>query len=361
MKCDLNYNCESPQRFFFFPGNRCLVYLCLIFFAAAATAAAQNRVPVKPEQVAPLSETDSSVAASQYRIGIGDVLDIRVYNRPQLSREAVRVDGRGMIRMPLVETDIRAVCRTDSELAAEIEKLYLEYLRNPHVEVFIKDFQSKPVAVIGAVREPGRFQLQRRVRLLELITFAGGPTEQAGGRIQVKHDAGVQTCRKEPAGDSIASSAQFMTDSNFAGENVTWYEISDLLGESADKNPFVREGDIVNLIEADKVYVVGNVVKPSIIPLKQRVTLTQAIAFAGGTLPQTNLDRVKIIRQSADGVSKTELTIDLKAINRKKADDPVLLANDIIEVPTSSGKKIINSLLNTISPTISRLPVRIIP
>ncbi|HXQ35733.1 MAG TPA: polysaccharide biosynthesis/export family protein, partial [Anaerolineales bacterium] len=56
----------------------------------------------------------------RYRIGAGDVLDIRIYNRPQLSREAVRVEGSGMIRMPLIETEIQAACLTEGELAKEI-------------------------------------------------------------------------------------------------------------------------------------------------------------------------------------------------------------------------------------------------
>src|SRR5687767_9883985 len=70
----------------------------------ASLAAADSATP-------PLNETDE-----RYRIGAGDVLDIRVFNRPQLSREAVRVDGRGMIRMPLIEEEIQALCLTEGEL-----------------------------------------------------------------------------------------------------------------------------------------------------------------------------------------------------------------------------------------------------
>jgi len=86
----------------------------------------------------------------RYRIGPGDVLDIRVYNRPQLSREAVRVEGNGMIRMPLVENDIQAACLTEGELAKEISTRYARYYKNLQVDVFIKEYHSKQVAVIGA-------------------------------------------------------------------------------------------------------------------------------------------------------------------------------------------------------------------
>jgi protein involved in polysaccharide export with SLBB domain len=85
----------------------------------------------------------------RYRIGAGDVLDIRVYNRPQLSREAVRVEGSGMIRMPLIETEIQASCLTEGELAKEIAGRYTKYYRNLQVDVFIKGYHSRQVAIIG--------------------------------------------------------------------------------------------------------------------------------------------------------------------------------------------------------------------
>ncbi len=309
-------------------------------------------------QVLDTNKLQTDISLNEYLIGIGDVLDIRVYNRPQLSRDAIRVDGRGMIRMPLLGTEIRAKCRTDYELAQEISRLYLEYLRTPHVEVFIKDFQSKPVAVIGAVREPGRFQLQRKVRLLELLSFAGGPTDDAGGRIQIKHDSNTRSCELENSGENPVESVVATASS----ENVTWYQIKDLMksGDAEADNPFVLPGDVVNLIEADKIYIVGNVYKPTTIALKEQITITQAIAMAGGTLPDTSFDKVRISRQALGETTKTEILVNLKAVSQKKAEDVVLQANDIIEVPSSTGKKILRGLINSIVPTISRLPIRVI-
>ena len=132
----------------------------------------------------------------RYRIGPGDVLDIRVYNRPQLSREAVRVEGNGMIRMPLVENDIQAACMTEGELAKEISTRYARYYKNLQVDVFIKEYHSKQVAVIGAVSEQSRFELQRRVRLLELLTYAKGPTAKAGQTINIVHSTAASPCKQ---------------------------------------------------------------------------------------------------------------------------------------------------------------------
>ena len=123
----------------------------------------------------------------RYRIGPGDILDIKVFNKPQFNREGVRVDPRGMIRMPLIKEEIQAACQTEEALESKITELLKEYIREPQVTVQIKEYQSEPVAVLGAVRAPSRFQLQRRVRLLELITFVNGPADNAGRTVQVVH------------------------------------------------------------------------------------------------------------------------------------------------------------------------------
>ena len=126
-------------------------------------------------------------------------------------------------------------------------------------------------------------------------------------------------------------------------------------------NPIVRPGDIVNLIEADKIYVIGNVFKPTTISLKEQVTLKQAIAMAGGVMQDTKLDKIIVSRRSTDGVSRVEMIVNLKAINKKAARDIVLKRNDIVEVHSSRKKKFIRSLMESIAPGIFRLPVRIIP
>jgi len=283
---------------------------------------------------------------SRYLIGPGDVLDIRIYNRPLLSRDSVRVDERGMIRMPLVN-EIKAQCRTESSLADAVSKSYLEYLNNPHVEVVVKDYQSKPVMVLGAVRTPGRFQLQRSVTLTEIISLAGGLSETAGGRTQVTHSATRPVCEES---------------STTPTELVEWYDIDELLKtDGTGKSiPFVQPGDTINVLEADKAFIVGNVLKPSIIPLKDPVTITEAVAFAGGALADTRTDHIRILREPTPGGPKSELIVDLKAINRREAEDIVLKANDIVEVPTSTGRRILRGLVNGLTPNLSRIPVQVI-
>lgn len=316
--------------------------------AAETPPPASTPSPTQTDSSAPASTTP--LADERYRIGPGDVLDIRVFNRPQLSRDAVRVDQNGVIQMPLIESDIKAACLTEAELAKEIATLYLKYQRHPYVNVFVKEYSSTPVAVIGAVEKPGRFQLQRRVRLLELLAFAGGQTEKAGGRIQLARTGGLNTC-EAPAVD-VASTE--------AASDSYYFNLKDTLRGDEKSNPWVRPGDIINLPEADQAYVVGNVFKPQAVTLKDPVTVSQAIAMAGGTLPATKSTGIRIIRRSPGSAEKKVITVDLGAINKQRAEDVALQANDIVEVPTSSGKKIFNSLLGAITPAASNLPIYVL-
>src|SRR5262249_20214290 len=144
--------------------------------------------------------------------GPGDTLEIRFYNRPQLSG-TVRVSMSGNIQLPLIQGDITAACKTEQELSRDIATLYLKYNRNPYVTVLVREYSSTPVAVVGAVDKPGRFQLSRPIRLLELLTFAGGPTDKAGGQIVIAHLGGMSLCAREPEKDNTvaATSGAFTT------------------------------------------------------------------------------------------------------------------------------------------------------
>jgi polysaccharide export outer membrane protein len=316
----------------------------LILFSAVS---GQSQDAPRP---APSGQTVSSPTPTQdrghYLIGPGDVLDIRVFGKPQLTRDAVRVDMRGMIRMPLIEEEIQASCRSEASLAEYISARYLKYVRKPQVDVFIREYNSQPVAVVGAVDKPGRFQLQRQVRLLELLTFSGGPTERAGRTIQIAHAENSPRCDASSGRDETGLDA---------------YSLSEVLAGRDEANPFVRPGDVVSVLEADQVFVVGNVIRPSSIPLKEPLTISRAIAMSGGVLPYSKMDRVRIIRQPPGNGPKQEMVVDLKAIEKKHAEDIILQANDIIDVPVSGGKRLLGNLVGSIGPAVTQMPVRAIP
>ena len=309
-----------------------------------------------PQQPAATVTTTSSAATSirndaqsddRYRIGPGDVLDIRILNRPNLSRDAVRVEGNGMIRMPLIETEIQAACLTEGELAKEIALRYTKFYRNPQVDVFIKGYHSRQVAIIGAVNDQSRFELQRRVRLLELLTYAKGPSPKAGQTINVVHAPQAWICKSPEAND--------------ASPAFSSYKLAETLQGLPQANPYLQPGDIVTVPEADQVYVVGNVYTPLTIALKEPITLSRAIAMAGGVRQDTKKDKIRVVRQEPGSAVRQELIVDLSAIEKKRAEDIALLPNDIIEVQTSAGKALLRSLIGGAGNSITQLPVQVIP
>jgi polysaccharide export outer membrane protein len=253
--------------------------------------------------------------------------------------------------MPLIQEEIKAACHTEEELAKEIAARYLEYLRNPQVDVFIRDYQSEPVAVLGAVRTPSRFQLQRRVRLLELLSHVGGPTENAGISIQIVHTETASICGPSGQTESGESDASVLDN----------YKLSDTLKGEDKANPYVRPGDVITVIEAEQAFVVGNVLRPSAIPLREKITVSRAIAMSGGTMPDTRSEQVRIVRQSSGSTAKAEIFVDLKAIDKQRAEDIMLQPGDIVDVPASGGKRLLRSLLAAVVPTVAQLPTRVIP
>jgi polysaccharide export outer membrane protein len=297
-------------------------------------------------QIAEPASQSTSQTGDRYRIGPGDVLDIRIFNRPQLSRDAVRVEGSGMIRMPLVDGEIQAACKTEGELAEDIKTRYLKFYRNPQVDVFIKEYHAREVAVIGAINEQGRYQMQRRLRLLELLTYAKGPSDKAGQTINIVRAPRTGLCANGAnAGDEGGSFLSLRLNDTMRGEEKA--------------NPYVEPGDIVTLPEADQVYVIGNVYSPKTLPLKEPITVSRAVAMAGGPLRDSKTDRVHIVRQQQG--AEAEIFVDLKAIARKQAPDVLLQPNDIVEVRESTSKSMMRSLLGVVAPAVGQLPVRVIP
>lgn len=307
-----------------------------------------------PETAAPLSRVavpGASTSDTRYRIGPGDVLTIIVSKAKELSMEAVRVDQRGMIRIPMIDEPVLAACKTEIELGTHIATLYLEYKNNPSVEVFIKEFQSRPVAVMGAVDKPGQFRLQRQVRLLEVLSFAGGPTEKAGRVIDVIHPGGPNICTKGADNGP-----------GLEPEGLTVYKLDETLKGKEGANPFIQPGDVISLPEADQVFVVGYVYQPRSISLKDKpITVSRAIAMAGGPQRDASTGNVRIVRQAGDGKNRQEIPVDLKAIMKQKAEDITLLPNDIVEVGSSSGKQILNILTGTLPAVLSQGVIRVIP
>ena len=337
------------------PRSVALILLLLLPLGSclAQQAASSPVATVGTKGMLPPAGRSTEGVDDRYRIGPGDLISITTLDYPQLSADAVRVDSKGMILLPMVDGQMEAACRTEGELAQEISKRYLKYLKEPQVKVFVKEYQSQTVAVIGAVNLPGRFQLNRRLHLLELLTFVNGPADRAGQTIQIIHAGNAPVC------SASASAASDAPDS--AAEAIVTLKLKETMRGSEKANPFVQAGDIITVLDADQYYILGNVLRPSAYPLKESLTLAQALVVAGGTLPDTDTRHVKIVRHSAEG-QRTELFVDVKTTAKQQTAEFLLQPNDIVEVNKQGGAGMaLKGMLRLMVPMVTQLPLRVIP
>jgi protein involved in polysaccharide export with SLBB domain len=200
--------------------------------------------------------------------------------------------------------------------------------------------RSQPFAVVGAVNKPGSYYMNRQVTLLEILAVAGGPDQEiSGSRIQVARLGNISACKLEGQDDS---NVEFFA-----------YNLRDVM--QGTDNPLLQPGDIVSVLEAEEAYVVGNVEEPTTIKLKEPITLTEAIAKAGGLGSVANTSKVLIRRRASGSKIKSELVFDLKEIRAQKIDDPYLQANDIVEIPTNNTKVLRNGLIKVLTGGLSNL------
>jgi polysaccharide export outer membrane protein len=248
----------------------------------------------------------------EYKIGPQDLLEIAVFGLDEMNK-TVRVSEDGNITLPLLgEIEVKDL--TKSQLEQKLAELLEEkYLQNPQVTIFIREYQSKRVSVLGAVSNPGRYELLGRQTLLHMIAQAGGMTNEAGDEIIVVRE-------KE---DGTSKSLRISIDDLV------------LKGDSSLNIP-LEPGDIVN-IPIDMVvhiYVFGQVNSPGAIEVKKSnlPTLVQAIAQAGGFSERAAKGRVVIKRKNEEGVEE-EIKVNVKAVMRGSKEDIQLRENDIVFVP----------------------------
>jgi polysaccharide export outer membrane protein len=302
----------------------------------------------KPAVDDPTVAVSDQVNNERYRIGYQDTLQITVYRHPELSRP-VSVNPNGTIMLPRIDKPIVAVCKTEQELADEIAAAYKkDYLKNPFVDVRAVEQKSQAFGVIGAVEKPGYFFINKKVHLLELLAFAGGPNKEAGTRLLVARTGSASFCKNDiPVATEDEKEIQLFD-----------FKIRDV--QEAKVNFWMQPGDIVSVLDADFVYVVGNVNKPGRIPLKGPISLTQAIATAEGTKAATDKDSIRILRMKPGTTEREELVFNLKEIESLKTPDPILQVNDIVAVSKDKTKEIFNGIVNSVTNGFGNLPL-IIP
>lgn len=262
-------------------------------------------------------------ATQPYLLGPGDVVEVKVFGQDLSSSAQVDADGN-LSSLPFLDP-IPAKCRTDRELQRDITFAHSRLIKDPQVSVKIVERNSRPPAsVSGAVRQNGKVSMLRKQRLNEVIAASGGVTEKAAGTIQILHT--------EPLLCEAGEEESLPVDGTSIPFEVV--KISDL--QKGLSNPVIRPGDLILVTEAEPVYITGSVVTPGGIMMRDQLTLSRALAMAGGTRSDANLSEITIYRQKAGSNTQETIKVNYGAIKKNKAPDVFLKAYDVIDVNQNS-------------------------
>lgn len=249
---------------------------------------------------------------SKLRIQPGFEIDVQVFDEPDLSGR-FRVGPDGNIHLPLVgPVHVAGDALADAQQAVQGAFKSAQVLKSPQVTLDITQYAPTLVTVLGAVNNPGRLQMLAPHSLLDVISFAGGESQLAGGEIDVRHqDKGeVATYRyeRDSSGDSIAG-------------------------------VMVHDGDTVVVPRAGIVYVLGQVTRPGGYLMQEdgKLDLAQAISMAMGTTLISSTKYVLIIRRKPDG-AYTQFEVPYNDMVHGKVAPPQLQPQDIVYVPNSKVK-----------------------
>jgi polysaccharide export outer membrane protein len=316
------------------------------------------------------------VHQGEYVIGSGDLLTIQVFDVTELSRD-VRVSEQGTISLPLLPARLHAAGLTEIQVEQKLEEVLASsgLVTHPQVSVAVKERKSNPITVIGAVAHPMVYQAVRTVTLLEVLSEAGGISNDAGSVVLItRRNPNVAAAPAEVTNPSVTSnpnsdsnsmasspdtpvsrgpafpsvsqeppSSQEIGSANEPPSNVLTVNLIDLL-ETGDPKYDIRlqGGDVVRVPKAGIVYVMGAVERPGGFVLsndRDAMSVLKVMALAGGPKSTAKSSQSLILRKMGSVGQQQELHLDLKKLMEHKTEDVRLNAGDIVFVPDSSGKR----------------------
>lgn len=261
-----------------------------------------------------IAQQNSTIKAPALRIAAGDLVSVDVFDTPELSAK-LRVSEKGDIDLPVAGSlDVGGL--TAEEAAAKVEQRLHEdhILKHPHVEVFIQEYATQGVSVLGEVKNPGVYPELGAHSLLDFISLAGGVTPTAGKQISITH-------KEDPEHQAIVA-----FDSS--------PEVAKRAGVA------IQPGDTIVVSKSGVVYVVGDLGKPGgfLIENNQRLTAVQAVALAQGANKTAALNKSRLIRKTANGPE--EIHVQLAKVLAGKEADLTLEDGDILFVPSGKIKPV---------------------
>lgn len=340
------------------------IFLCILFLQSLLSA----QTPTPTETPKTVSENDTKTIAEDESnlIHLGDLIDVDFVGNLEFDWRGTLTPEGFLNGIDFAENPIFALCRSEEAVAADIEKALGKILREPKVVVKILDRSNRAISVIsGAVKTPQRVQIKRPIFLNELIIVSGGLTDKASGEIQIFRPqnlscAPTKIVEKETVAANRERFVSASTEDN--GSQYLNIRIIDLLTGKKEANPQILNGDIVTILEAQSIYVIGGVASPKQISFRSQITLSRAIDSAGGLAKNADAKKITIFRRV--GTETKIIEANLELIKAQKAEDINLQASDIVEVTQNGREKrkyppIIN-VVDLNDENSSKLPLRVI-
>jgi polysaccharide export outer membrane protein len=309
-------------------GIRAVLLGAVVLLLALSVVQAQVRVtpesnsvtpatkPVVASAVAGAAQPSGTPAAAQPTdetlIGGGDLVEVSVYGAPDFSKVESRINSQGEISLPMLgPVHIAGMGTTDAEKLVASKLAEGKFFNDPRVSIFVKEYATQGVSVLGEVLKPGVYPVLGSRQLFDAISLAGGLTPKAGSVVAVTH-----------RGDSTSVQVAISNDPE----------------KSAGSNVKVFPGDTIFVPRAGIVYVVGDVKTPGgfVLDNSSRMTVLKAIAMAQGVNPTASLNNAKLVRKTPSG--QEEQPLELKKILSGKSPDVAMLPDDIVFIPSSAAK-----------------------
>jgi polysaccharide biosynthesis/export protein len=255
----------------------------------------------------------SSAAAVPVQISPGDLLDISVYDAPDLNQE-VRVEADGSVRLALIgSTKLAGLTAQQAAKLIENELKSRNFLVNPQVNVLVKEFESQGVSITGEVQHPGMYPVLGQRTLLDVVSMAGGLTNLADSKVTIKRRTGQE--------ETISVKLKHNDAQTSIQNNVPVYP-----------------GDLIVVPRAGVVYVLGDVGRPGGYVMEDdgKITLLQALAEAGGVNRTAAVNQAFLLRKRTDGYDTDKVHVG--KLVRGEGEDIELHPNDIVFLPGSRWK-----------------------
>lgn len=282
-----------------------------------------------------LISPDMPALPADYKVGPEDLLEVQIYGQDNLNRQ-VRVNGQGEVTLPLVGP-VKVAGLSPQDIEKRVAEAYgSNFLRNPQVTVSVKEYRHQRVAVTGAVDKPGNYEMIGPRTLLEMLALAGGlqdkgPSAKAGDVVHV--------IRAKPGGSPDKGEKLSGTQASATAAETLVIDLKRLLaGGAPELNIPIRHGDIIHVPFAGNAYVLGGVRRPGCVAVRDNLTLSQAVAMAGGVDPVVATNRVDIMRLDENGKPITVSTRLDRVLSRQEPDIP-LKDNDVVVVNVSSFRQ----------------------